>query len=469
MQNAGVILDVYDDSKGLVLREKLAGQNLPPQLAQAQLLSREKLASLPDRLFALVAYDGAQVMRKYAVHDGGHCATSIVYFLECGHLLPEEAQKVAAVNLVNACAWYDIDPPEPLVKVALIGKALNAGMLGLQAKGSADQAMGGFGKVKSDMNQYRQIQATAQVPAEGSHIDKQADLTGTEMMPMSGVTTKPLRSQKNTAAKPQSGFVGPKVSSQEWFGPIDITGLSAPVETYEAASEHHCLPGRYPIDSYGQVKQAEAYFEEHYHTLDLPDRRTYAFNLVGRANDLGVKVAGTVLDYAGHRLGRHLPSELLKRASTYREHDAGRIYEELQTKVASMAPDDVVRALHLADSASGAAHAYGKPVVGFRDPFAAVFGVKVAKEQITGEDDASDHADHEAAAEFVWNRGSDYVTGDQLRFMANRNEELDGVLGEGFSKEYSKDPVGTFKALPDPQKHVLARLASDNSGGSSRQ
>jgi hypothetical protein len=45
-------------------------------------------------------------------------------------VLPEEAQKVAAANLLVACDWYKIDPPTELQKVAGIGGAA----LGLAGK-----------------------------------------------------------------------------------------------------------------------------------------------------------------------------------------------------------------------------------------------------------------------------------------------------------------------------------------------
>jgi hypothetical protein len=490
MQTAGVILDIYDDTKGLVLREKLAGSELPPTLSGASLLPQQKLAELPDRLFALVAKNGDAVLRKYAMHDAEHLTTSVVYFLECGHILPEPAQKVAAINLVRACEWYDIKPPEPLVKKAVLGKAMGTALLGLGAVGSVGAAKEGMSKNKSDMDRYRQIQVTGQVPPQGSHIKhatlfddmmsatgakappsaKTADLVGTEMMPAGGsIETKPMRT--NTAKRRSNSPESKNASlvPDQWVGPIDITGLGAPVATKEATYENFCLPSQYPIDSYGQVKQAEAYFNEHWGAFDLPERRTYALNLVDRANELGVKVAGRVLDYAGRRVGLHLRSELQKRAMTYEGHPQGGVYEELKAKIASISPEDMVGLLDVADGITGAKQAYDRPVVGFRDPFASVFGVKVAKEQITGHDDAAVAVDPEAENEYAWNLGSDYVTGDQLRAMSNRNEELDGVLGEGFSAEFTKDPVGTFKALPDPQKHVLARLASDNSGGTVRQ
>jgi hypothetical protein len=498
MRTSGVILDIYDDTKGMVLRKKLAGKELPAALSEAELLSSEKLASIPDRLFALVAQDGDHTIRKYAMHDAEHVATSILYFLECSHLLPEPAQKVAAVNLLNACGWHDLAAPEPLVKKAFVGKGLGA--LGAAAIGASTLASAkeGMQKTKGQMDQYRYSQVTGQLPMQGSHVKhatlfedmmegtgaatppglskeetgirKRSDLTGTEMMPAGGsIETKPMRT--NTA-KRHSNHTESKAAEllpDHWVGPVDITGLEAPAVVRETTYEHFCLPGKYPVDSYEQVKTAAEYFDEHWSLFDLAERRTFALNLVDRANELGVKVAGRALNYAGRTYGRHFLAEMQKRAYTYEGHEHEQKYASLMKEAAVTSPDEMVRAIHTADQASGACEAYGRPVVGFLDPFAAVFGIKTAKEQLTGKDDAAQAVDVEEGNEYVWNMGSDYVTGDQLRTMANRNEELDGVLGKGFSDDFLKDPVNVFKSLPDPQKHVLARLASDNSGGTVRE
>jgi hypothetical protein len=44
---------------------------------------------------------------------------SVEYFLKTAHKLPSEAQKTAARNLITACGWYGIDPPEELQKIAI--------------------------------------------------------------------------------------------------------------------------------------------------------------------------------------------------------------------------------------------------------------------------------------------------------------------------------------------------------------
>jgi hypothetical protein len=162
MRTAGIVLDIYDDPKGLVLRQKLAatGVEMPQKLASLQSFGPDGLDQLPDRLFALVAENHGEVLRKYAMHDEPHLATSIIYFLECGHLLPDEAQSKVASNLINACSWYDMDPPEPLVKRAVLGTAMNAAVAGLGVMDMGEKAREGSSRARKNMDDLREAQAS---------------------------------------------------------------------------------------------------------------------------------------------------------------------------------------------------------------------------------------------------------------------------------------------------------------------
>lgn len=116
---SGLVLDVYDDPSGEVLRAIFPRYEQVPELIKsAHVVTPDERAQLPDDLFALVLEDGPVELRKYACIDAGNTALAVEYFMQLRHKLPEEAQKVAAANLEVACGWYDIDPPEELQKVA---------------------------------------------------------------------------------------------------------------------------------------------------------------------------------------------------------------------------------------------------------------------------------------------------------------------------------------------------------------
>ena len=117
---SGLVLDVYDDPTGEVLRgifPTLA--DVPDLIKCASAVTPEQRATLPDDVFALVLHQGDVAIPKYACVDGGNTALSVEYFMKLGHRLPENAQRSTAQNLVTACGWYGIEPPEEMKKIAL--------------------------------------------------------------------------------------------------------------------------------------------------------------------------------------------------------------------------------------------------------------------------------------------------------------------------------------------------------------
>lgn len=145
---SGLVLDHYDDYDGSQLQALYPTQDeVPDFIKQAHLLSAEEHSQLPDESFALVMIDGDKTLRKYACIDEGNVVLSVDYFLKNGHKVPLEAQKVAAANLVTACGWYDLDPPEELTKVAIgLGGLLMGAMV---APGAVREAKSNLAAVKA--------------------------------------------------------------------------------------------------------------------------------------------------------------------------------------------------------------------------------------------------------------------------------------------------------------------------------
>lgn len=138
---SGLVLDVYDDPDGAVLREVFPSfDDVPELIKEARQITSEEREQLPDDAFSLVLIDGDTRLRKYACTDAGNTAISVEYFMKTAHRLPAEAQQVAAQNLVTACGWYDIEPPEELQKVAIgLGGALGVLAAPSVAKGTHEQ------------------------------------------------------------------------------------------------------------------------------------------------------------------------------------------------------------------------------------------------------------------------------------------------------------------------------------------
>lgn len=510
MRLAGHILDIYDDPKATVLLEKLAGRPLPEKLASSRLLDANELAALPDRLYAVVAANGESTLRKYAMHDEAHLATSILYFLERGHVFPEDVQKVAANRLVEACGWYGVEPPEALEKIAFLGplanvagKAFNAYSAVTGVRDIAQKARQGMGQVRRDFatgtlapklgsheifdnkaqanlekDEERRVQrggplkvtpdadaksVTQMTPTEERSAqknrttpgavqrvldnlgalgdEKKADLNGTADVMPRGALTKPTGRSVVANATKTAG--------------LSLSGYEVPAavrhETYEVFAHPHT--GRYPIDTPELVKKAERYFDENLQAFTPFERRVFAQSVWDRSHELGTKVAGSVLSYAGDGYGPHIDDELRARISRYEGTGHEVIYETLLEKRAEIDPAVMTSILAEADTATGASEVYGRPAVGFLDPFAAVYGVKTAEEDKAVKD-----------TNYTWKDGTEYVTGMQILSFAKRGPgQLTAHFGESFGRDFVKDPVGIFKSMPEPQKKMMARLMSSHS------
>lgn len=167
----GMILDVNDDPKGVVLREVFPEQGLIPASVKTA-MSFQKLSSLPDDLFALVFENEGERFRKFAHPDPGHTILSTVYFLKAAHLLPKEAQQVTARNLIKAASCYGLPVLPEIEKIAWLGaaakwaggKALGWGMKNPgKVIGGAMTGMtlaGAAGQAKSNWDTAKQLGGT---------------------------------------------------------------------------------------------------------------------------------------------------------------------------------------------------------------------------------------------------------------------------------------------------------------------
>lgn len=128
---AGLVLDVEDDRGETLRRRWPTLADLPALIKNAQ---ARPTSELPNEKLALCAVvDGGQLLRKYAHHDAGSTAISVVYLLEHGHRLPAALEKRAAQALVRACIDHQLQPPLPLVKRAALGE-LAGELLGEQGR-----------------------------------------------------------------------------------------------------------------------------------------------------------------------------------------------------------------------------------------------------------------------------------------------------------------------------------------------
>ena len=106
-------LDFYDD-QGLLLKDLISDpSDVPDFVKTAEAVDQR---AHPE-LFALVLHEDGKLLKKFATADAGNTWLSTVYFHQTHESLPEEAQKVASVHLIQALQHFEIEPPEFLFEI----------------------------------------------------------------------------------------------------------------------------------------------------------------------------------------------------------------------------------------------------------------------------------------------------------------------------------------------------------------
>lgn len=454
-KTSGLILDLYDDVGGDIVRSIFPQQeDIPGMIKSARALSASERDALPDDVFALVMANEGHVLRKFACHDAGNTALSVLFFLKTAHKLPDEAQQLVADNLKVACEWYGLDIPEELEKVAGIGKVLTA----LQLPG----VVGNTTKnVKANLAGIRQAEAGGNHVANLEQMHgKMAEVSGTSDMPQSdpdpaqkrkfpiktaGQDFGPEETERyNGATKGWQPKRNPQAKLMKPF--IDVTGKE-PSKTASPTGNRFALGDRYPISSYNDVKQASEYFTKYASRFAPEERREYCLNLTKRANELGMPLPVEVRKYAG---SKYADEEAIKVAKSCRKalvtDEVDRdMLNALFEKRASISPEQFVEALSEFDRVSGVDKHYDIYAL---DPYVSVLGVEKTAE----DEDWSEVC------------GNILVTTHLLHKISNTAFPLlKKTFGEDMAKEFKKDPVGIFKSLPVDQKKIISRMADDTS------
>jgi len=413
--HTGSIIDFYDDPSGQVLKARLP-QEMPDFIKTAQFLNEDQRAKLPDDVFALVMVDQGECIKKYACTDKGNTALSVIYFLENHHKLPEEAQKVAAANLVTACGWYDMEPPHQLQKLAgLLGWGLKKAIKHPIATYSAVK---GVGEIKSKVDEGMARHQEMMQP-------KMSELSGTKLMP--GQSDRPEDEEKTGSLHPY----------------VDITGQRAPERFEKVASQQTLLNGRFPVDSYGEVEQARQWFEDYGSVLHPLDRRDFCTKLAARADELGMDVTEKIAKYAGK--GYAQPEELEAAVCTRMQYWADDsperdMLKSLMEKKAEVPPEVFCEALRQLDETTGLNHHWDEGVV---DPWYATFGKT-------------------AGAGWTFEYLGDRVDEDMLKKVSVKDRELiKKKFGCEFAEEFQKKPREIFDSLPLDTKRIIMRMAND--------
>ena len=301
-------------------------------------------------------------------------------------------------------------------------------------------------------------------------MNKNADVVGTDVMP-----TQPLpgpyetpkavvkkaaelgRLVHGTNAPPDGSAPGVEVASYEkpidqfpqanCMRPhVDVAGKDAKNKLVEKKAQVCALDGRYPLDSYEQVKTASAYFDTYEKFFTPEQRREFCSNLVKQADVMGIKVSEEARSYGANT---YTSNYMLKAAIDSRRNlinsethpEALEVLDKIASWQRAVPPEEYASALVEFDRAMGfdSAH-YQQHLI---DPYRGTFGI-------------------EKSAEWSEMIGDKRVDETSLKQLVSKGlNSVKAVFSCDLVKEFAKDPVGIFKSLPIDQRKIIVNMASE--------
>ena len=239
----------------------------------------------------------------------------------------------------------------------------------------------------------------------------------------------------------QNWRVSPYVDMQDWEPGAHLEKEAS------AEPQRTLLRGKYPVDDYGQVKTAEAYFTEHKRRFHPRDRREYCTKLAERMSELDIEPTEEIAKYASDTYGADVEAYVSYRKS----HVAPEFHPALDTlmsKQAMVSPETFAEALCEFDETTNLNHEWDSRIP---DPWASTFG---------------DSLEKVAAEDWIFDEQGVRLDEDDLgNLIRNSRGLVVTSFGEKFADEMAKAPKTFFNALPTPNKIVLGRMAMDRHSG----
>lgn len=471
---AGLVIDSYDDVDGAVIRSLVEIQNVPDFIKSAERLDPDRATKLPDDNYALVLLDRGMKMRKYATVDKGNTALSVMYLLKQAHYLPEAAVKIAAQNLIEACERFGLEIPHQLKLAASTGvsgisgesqnpflrqtynKQVQAPMKEPKKEGDTNPQLG-KGDANQDVRKRTNMEPVMgtnfmELPpfttkerfgdSQGTSINHEKLASDYEVLSMFGAdaNTHALFDSPQIETRRRNWRTSPYVNVESWEPGADIMHK-------QASAQRTLLNGRFPVDSFEQVKLAEGYFHEHQSAFHPRDRRTYCIKLASRADELGISLGSEITKYASEGYGDAV-SSFINFRKQYVSDDLHPVLDTLLEKQAHVKPETFAEALEEFDKFAQINHLWDTRVP---DPWSSTFGITM---------------DKIAEDEWRWDNNGVRVCEDDLDNLATNGRHIvKKTFGDKFADQFCDSPKTFFEALPLPNKLVLGRLAMDRYSG----
>lgn len=450
------ILDIYDDAG-----RTLIDTELPSWVRSAPLLSKEAADRLPDDLFALVLLgpNGTR-MRKFACTDKAGTFISSVYLAAHYPDLPPDGVKVAALNLIRASEVYGL-PSDPILEKLAEGQMCPKGVGEVaeptEAKGDPEgktlhvetpaQVMmdvdlkSGKATLSDEpteeaLNQLSEAltrhhkKDDPSIPKNDPNYDgeKQADLTGTEVMPIGAKKKKVDDLVRKLASVGNEVPDGPSVRMLR----PDLFGIE---------KKAYVVVG-IPLETLEDMGDAEQAFIKKARWL-RPEERVKISEAAGkRFEDIGLPVPVEFRKYASgiYRNAEQLTAGLLERENLARFVGFEADYSSMATERRRSTARQYAEKLASLDRRYKLDRFWDGRI---ENPWLATYALEKRAVVVC--------ADHGLV-----------VTDHQLKEMATtRKGELEKVLEADVVEEFVRNPEQVFSSLPVPLRKVIGRLAMD--------
>lgn len=440
MRTAGVVFDFYDDLSGTLLKKSCpTSADLPDIVKEAHILSPEEREVLRDEAYALTMVNNGTHMRKFACVDAGNTALSILYFNESAVLLPQEAVKTAASNLMDACEEFELPVPGWLKTAAKTGmsKTRNPSRQPSQSDDVEWNQRTNLTSIQGGADSGRVIPTASQMKTAGKYWEKGESF---------GIGDEKYDEKKDKWVKKKKDVnldsfhkLNPEAKPKEKKASVvDVSSQEPEVLVKRASAGLTALGGKYPLDSMADVQKATEYFEENYKQMEPIEAHIFAVKTAARAEEIGLPLSETIQRYGSTDYAIDVDAHLANRLAVAPPEYAP-VYTELREKRASIEPEEFASLLSEADEISGLRWVWGGEVA---DPYYATFGKQAAAWSWTG-------------------RTGDYVSEEELRWLARNGRPLvHKHFASEFTNSFIKDPITIFESMPDDSKVILARLAN---------
>lgn len=374
---ASEILDVKDDDGELITKIWPKYEDVPECIKEASLNTPN------DHQYAIM--DGE--FKKLALHDQGNVYLSLLYFCANEDKLPEELRKEAAVNIAANLTRYKDPIPKEL----------------------------------QDMADHLKSQGVEVVTKERNwrtydHLCKVMDDAG------DSDAGKTLAGKESFSSKPMGESV------------FDRFNFSDEATTKEASAGTYLLSGKFPVNSFSQVKQAEQYFNDNWREFAPRERKEYCTKLAARMEQLDMKPSREIAIYGSSKYAENCSAHTSLRKQ-FVSPDEWPIIDSLIEKIGQVEPETYAEALEIFDKEFLLERYWDSQLL---DPYRSTFG-------------------KEAEEKWRYNYRDVYIAEDNLNAL--KFLDLKPILGPELAQDFIMRPKSTFEKLPNDKKYVVARLS----------